>query len=246
MALYDKFSSTSNVACRYSILTNPIESTIRDYLYDAAYDLTSINILFHGEAMLGKTCAVRKTLDALKKVDPTNFHFYYYMYDDGTDFSNFVSDLYYPYETGPYSGQALQVALNKYNALRVANNLTTNALIVIDLSSSNLSDLQNLQSLAKAALDREYQIRLVFITSNFVATKMRNYSIKRIHLHEGSDMLAKQYLHTVAGIKDQQQIDEIVKFTGSNFKYLKIVAKPWRDCCSESITEDIHSKSTVT
>jgi hypothetical protein len=187
-------------------------------------------------------------LDALKKADPTNFHFYYYLYADGTDFSDFVSDLCYPYEIRPNIGQPLQVALNKYNALRIANNSTTNALIVIDLSSSNISDLGNLQSLAKATLDREQQIRFVFITSNFIATKMRHYSIKRKHLQEVSDMLAKQYLRTVAGIRNQQQIDEIVPFTGSNFKYLKVVGEQWRHCCSmrDGTNEDILSKLTVT
>lgn len=239
--LYNKFSSTSNVTCRYSLLTNPIESTIRDYLYDAAYDLTSVNVLLHGGAMLGKTCAVRKMLDALKKADPTNFHFYYYLYDD---FSSFVSDLCYPYGNGSHGTEALQLALSSYNALRLANNSTTNALIVIDLSSHHILDLHSLQSLAKATLDREYQVRFVFITSNIIATKMMHYTTKRIHLQESSDMFAKQYLRRVAGIRNHQQIDEIVMFTGSNLKYLKAVEKLWRHCCSarDGTTEDIQSK----
>lgn len=54
--LHDKFTQSPDLTCKDATLRHPIEDTIKNCLNTATMDQTSLNVLFYGEAMLGKVC----------------------------------------------------------------------------------------------------------------------------------------------------------------------------------------------
>jgi hypothetical protein len=235
--LNSKLSSPPTVSCEEAYLNNPIESIIKNWIRIAAYDTTSINVLFYGEATLGKTCAVRKVLDEMK-MDSENFQFFYHLYKNTTGIAGFVTDLCKPGIIGPDKNEAIDIALRKYNELKKANGSTTNAIIVIDLAISPIqTDLYALQELAKTTRDYGYKIRFVFIGNDARAPIIFNNRVDKVRLREGPNSLGEEYLQKIVGVSNDTQIKEIVTFTGSIFKYLRIVKAtlPTRDAIDEDV-----------
>jgi len=151
------------------------------YLYS-----DSSNLLFYGEAMLGKvgaslfsvhlqTCAVRKVLKTLAK---RKVPLFYHLYGSVRGFAGFVDDLCNPDFTGPDKFEALHIALRKYNdtlgeKLKSASEkpggllnvdfLHTfygkNALIVIDFADGDYNGADKLAIIAKIVRDLNYPVR---------------------------------------------------------------------------------------
>jgi len=239
--LQTRFTTHPSIACTSAILQHPAEKIVEWWLYRTLQN-NSLNLLFYGEAMLGKSCTVRKVLDKLSSQQ--NIRFFYHMYYRG--FDEFVTDLCEPAIIGPDKQKAVFVALEKYAKYVQAqllfrkefyedpNHANTklpgkfdryNALIVLDFV--NYNDAAALESLSKTIHDLQHPIRFVFIASEARAPAIFQRRVRQVRLTEGDDELARNYLREIVGMKNTTQIDSIVQSTGSIFKYLDVVKEAW-------------------
>jgi len=219
--LQTRFTTNATLACTEASLQHPAEDTVEWWLNSTRENDDSLNLLFYGEAMLGKSCTVRKILD---KLSEDKARFFYHMYNRG--FDAFVEDLCYPAIIGPDKQKAVYIALAKYAEYMKVHFIDRfNALIVVDFV--NYNDTAALEILSKTVRDLNYPIRFVFIASEARAPAIFQRRVDKVRLTEGGDELARNYLREIVGIKDKKQRDSIVQFTGSIFKYLAVVKKVW-------------------
>lgn len=136
-----------------------------------------------------------------------------------------MEDLCDPAVIGPNKDKAIRIALRKYKDL-LGNDFNNNTLIVIDFASAG-NGTDTLAELAKEIRDYNYPVRFVFIASEARAPAIFQRRVEQVRLVESDDTLAQDYLQNVVRIKNQTQIQEIVKFTGAIFKYLSKVQNVW-------------------
>lgn len=194
-----------------------------------------------------QTCAVRKVLDKLAN---QKVPLLYHLYESSSGFAGFVDDLCNPEVIGSDKFQALRIALRKYNetlgqrlklarkeeerlgdGLIYADDLQRftgkNALIIIDFADRDYDGTDKLAVIAKTVRDNNYPVRFVFIASETRTPAILQRRVRHIRLVESNNALAEDYLERIVKIKDLKQIQDIVQFTGSMFKYLTEVKSVW-------------------
>eukprot|EP01127_Copromyxa_protea_P007497 TRINITY_DN173_c0_g1_i17.p1 TRINITY_DN173_c0_g1~~TRINITY_DN173_c0_g1_i17.p1 ORF type:complete len:390 (+),score=39.03 TRINITY_DN173_c0_g1_i17:79-1248(+) len=221
--LQDKFHHPPSLSCTNAILQHPLEGVVEKWINLTWARSDSLHLLFYGEAMLGKSCTIRKVLDKLARA---NVPFFYHTYQSETGFDRFVEDLCDPEVVGPDKLKAFEISMRKYANLVRSH---PNTLLVIDFATTDPNGLRILQTYAKVIHHESYPVRFVFVASEAQAptTFQASQRIEQVRLTESDDTLARAYLQQYVGIQDEAQLQEITQFTGSIFKYLSEVRSMW-------------------
>eukprot|EP01127_Copromyxa_protea_P007491 TRINITY_DN173_c0_g1_i11.p1 TRINITY_DN173_c0_g1~~TRINITY_DN173_c0_g1_i11.p1 ORF type:complete len:394 (+),score=39.06 TRINITY_DN173_c0_g1_i11:78-1259(+) len=220
-----KFHHPPSLSCTDAVLQHPLEGVVEKWINLTWARSDSLHLLFYGEAMLGKSCTIRKVLDKLARA---NVPFFYHTYQSERGFDGFVKDMCAPAVVGPDKLEAFEISMRKYADL-VRSPKRNNALLVIDFATTDLNGLRILQTYAKVIHHESYPVRFVFVASEAQAptTFQASQRIEQVRLTESDDTLARAYLQQYVGIQDEAQLQEITQFTGSIFKYLSEVRSMW-------------------
>eukprot|EP01127_Copromyxa_protea_P007502 TRINITY_DN173_c0_g1_i3.p1 TRINITY_DN173_c0_g1~~TRINITY_DN173_c0_g1_i3.p1 ORF type:complete len:386 (+),score=39.99 TRINITY_DN173_c0_g1_i3:78-1235(+) len=223
--LQDKFHHPPSLSCTDAVLQHPLEGVVEKWINQTWTRSNSLHLLFYGEAMLGKSCTIRKVLDKLARA---NVPFFYHTYQSERGFDGFVEDLCDPEVVGPDKLKAFEISMRKYADL-VRSPKRNNTLLVIDFATTDPNGLRILQTYAKVIHHESYPVRFVFVASEAQAptTFQASQRIEQVRLTESDDTLARAYLQQYVGIQDEAQLQEITQFTGSIFKYLSEVRSMW-------------------